>query len=351
MANQTRQLARLLGTEGISVEIVRTNADYRPAFVGKLRGVRAVFRLIPYLISLWSAIGRAELVHLMANSGWSWHLFAAPAVWMANLRNTPVLVNYRGGDAEAFFQRSYRWVAPTLEKAAAVVVPSSFLEAVFAKRRVATRIVPNVVDLSRFNAKERPTDRSAPHLIVTRNLEPIYDIPTALQAFQLVHAEDAGARLTVAGTGPERDALVRLADTLQIADAVTFCGRLDNEDIASLYTSADVMLNASTIDNMPISILEALASGVPVVSTRAGGIPHLVSDGETALLVPTGDSQAMAAAAKRLLNDAALSDRLRGSGLKLIRQYTWPSVRSLLFAAYQDSLTPSVDSPAARGQN
>ena len=80
MANQTRQLARLLEQERVEVEIVQVNAPYRPHWVGSLRGVRALFRLAPFLVRLWHAAGRVQLFHVMANSGWAWHLCAAPAI-------------------------------------------------------------------------------------------------------------------------------------------------------------------------------------------------------------------------------------------------------------------------------
>ena len=80
MANQCEQLARLLARDGLAVEVVRTNAPYVPAWSGRLPVVRALFRLLPYLVRLWTAAGRAEVVHVFANSGWAWHLFAAPVL-------------------------------------------------------------------------------------------------------------------------------------------------------------------------------------------------------------------------------------------------------------------------------
>ena len=100
MANQTQQLAELLRSEGLAVSLLQTNAAYRPQWVSGLPFTRALFRLIPYLYELWQLAGRTDLIHIMANSGWSWHLFAAPAVWIAKLRKVPVVVNYRGGEAD-----------------------------------------------------------------------------------------------------------------------------------------------------------------------------------------------------------------------------------------------------------
>ena len=91
MANQTRQLAELLGSEGLRVEVVQVNPPYRPAWVGAVWGVRAFFRLVPYLLALWRTLGRVQLAHVMANSGWAWHLFAAPAILIAQMRKVPVV--------------------------------------------------------------------------------------------------------------------------------------------------------------------------------------------------------------------------------------------------------------------
>src|SRR5690606_24493025 len=99
-----------------------------------------------------------------------------------------------------------------------------------------------------------------------------------------------GARLSVAGSGPQEAALRALAGELGIAGAVRFTGRLDPDGIAALYRDADLMLNASIVDNMPNAVLEALASGVPVVSSRVGGVPYMLEHERTGLLVPVGDA-------------------------------------------------------------
>ena len=124
MAMQTRQLAELLRGEKADVLLVPTNAPYRPAWVANWRGLRAVFRLLPYLVALWRAAGRSDVMHVMANSGWSWHLFAAPAVWISRLRRVPVVVNYRGGEAAEFLARSARGVRGTMRRTSRLIVPS-----------------------------------------------------------------------------------------------------------------------------------------------------------------------------------------------------------------------------------
>ncbi len=339
MANQAEQLMRLLRTDGADVELVRVNSPYRPRWIGSIMGLRAVFRLVPYVYALWGAIGRASLVHLLANSGWSWHLFASPAVWISRLRGKAIVVNYRGGEAERFFAKSWRWVSPTIRRATAVIVPSGYLQEVFRKRGIEAGIVPNVVDLNRFSPSEKAGQQESavgwPHIVVARNLERIYDTGTALRAVKAIREHYPGARLTVLGAGPELAALEALAGELGIAPSTEFAGRVDNAQVARIYKTADLMLNPSLVDNMPISILEALASGVPVVSTNVGGIPHLVTSGETALLVPPGDPDRMADAALSLLQDPELSQRLIESGLELASRFQWGNVREGLSSVYR----------------
>lgn len=336
MANQTQQLARLLSEAGIEVGVVRMNEPYRPAWVERVPFVRAAFRLVPYKWRLWREIGQADLVHLMASSGWAWHLFAAPAIWIAWLRGKPIVVNYRGGGAEDFFRRSFGIVRPTLKRASVVVVPSRFLREVFGRRGVETEIVPNIIDLSRFRPQAGRS--SGMHVVVARNLEDLYDMPTALRAFRRILDRFPQARLSMAGSGSRRQALEQLCAELSIDRAVTFTGRLDNARMTELYRDADLMINPSLADNMPISLLEAMASGVPIVSTDVGGIPYMVREGETALLVPTKDPDAMARAALAVLSDSALADRMRNAALADIRQYTWAEVRKRLFGVYGNAV-------------
>lgn len=338
MANQALQLAKLLRSEGIEVSFVQVNAPYRPAWVGGVKGLRAIFRIVPYIASLWRAAGSTQLLHVMANSGWSWHLFAAPAIWIGRLRGTPVVINYRGGEADNFFRRSLKWVRPSMLRATAVIVPSGFLAHVFGKYGFPMQVVPNIVDLSRFSAAPGGSREEGPRLLVTRNLEPIYDNATALRALALVKQQKPGATLVIAGSGELRDALLKLTAELGLQDSVTFTGRVDTADMPALYQSADIMLNPSLVDNTPNSVLEALASGVAVVSTNVGGVPYLVENEKTALLVEPAQPEAMAAAILRLCDDAALSQRLRSMGRSYVQQFTWSGVRPRLLDVYHQVL-------------
>lgn len=333
MANQTRQLAELLRNEGLVVSSVQTNSAYRPLWVAQVPVIRAFFRLVPYLLALWKLTGRSQIIHLMANSGWSWHLFAVPAIWIGKLRNTPVIINYRGGEAASFLAGSPQIIKLSMSRASALIVPSDFLKAVFARFDIRAEVVPNIVDVARFNNPTPHRDKRR-KLLVARNLEPIYDNESAIRAFLVVHRKYPDATLTIAGSGPLAESLRTLAKTLGLADTIQFSGRLDRDAMAQAYREADIAINPSLVDNMPNSILEAMASGIPVVSTNVGGVPFIVHDQDTALLVPPKSPDAMADAILRLMDDAALSERLINNGLAEVQKYTWQRIWPMLATVY-----------------
>lgn len=332
MANQTRQLSRLLAAEGVEVTIARTNAPYAPAWIGSLRGIRALARLLPYRRKLAALARESDVMHVMANSGWAWFLFAAPAIRAAARRGVPVIVNYRGGLAREFLARHARSVRSTLRAAGVLVVPSRFLQEVFAGYGLSARIIPNVVDIERFRGRAQQNralqDRvgAGNHVVIVRNLEAIYGVDTAIRAFAAMRNHLPASTLSVAGSGPERPTLERLASELGVSDAIRFTGRLEVAEVAALYASADVALNPSRADNMPNSLLEAAASGVPIVSTNVGGVPHLVEHGVSAWLVPPDDPQQMAQGLARVLQDEALRNRLRHHASELARRCSWSEV-------------------------
>ncbi len=338
MAMQTMQLIDLLATDGVDVRFVPVNPPYWPAWLGRVRGARAGARLLPYLASLWRRLGDVDVVHLMANSGWSWHLFAAPAILVARLRGKPVVVNYRGGQAEDFLRAQARWVLPVMRRASRIVVPSGFLREVFARWDIDSDIVPNIVRLDRFRYKPeaRIADADAPVIAVTRNLEAIYGVDIALRAFARFTEQVPRARLVVAGEGPSEGELRSEAESLGIAANVEFVGRLDREAIIALYQRADILLNTSRVDNTPNSLIEAMASGVAIVSTRAGGIPFLVEEGRNALLCRVDDVECIHQALRRLLDEPALYQRLVEQGRATVEGFDWGAIGPQWLTIYRE---------------
>jgi glycosyltransferase involved in cell wall biosynthesis len=172
----------------------------------------------------------------------------------------------------------------------------------------------------------------APTVIVARNFDPMYDIGTALAAFEQIAREFPGARLELFGEGTEREPLAQRARERGIP-GVTFHGSRPPEDLARCYAEAALALNPSTVDNTPNSLVEAMAFGVPVVSTDVGGVPELTEQGAAAVLVPPRDPQAMGRAAVAILRDPARATELQRAGLQVASRFRWSGVYAAFLAA------------------
>jgi len=205
-----------------------------------------------------------------------------------------------------------------------IIVPSEYLRAVFATHGYPTRVIANVVDTGRFRYRERTPLRG--RLLSTRNLEPYYRVDNTVEAFALLQQSHPDATLWIAGDGSDRVGLEKRVRARGIP-GVKFHGRVGNEAIAGLYDQCDVFVNSSVVDNQPVSVLEAFAAGLPVVSTAPGDMATMVRDGETGLVVPPGDPQAMAKAVAGMLDDPGWARSLARAAREAVEGHTWARVR------------------------
>jgi glycosyltransferase involved in cell wall biosynthesis len=184
-------------------------------------------------------------------------------------------------------------------------------------------------------------------VLSTRNFEDLYNVACTLRAFGGLQRRYPEATLTLVGGGSEEPALRALAADLGLRH-VRFAGRVAPDDIWRFYADADIYLQTPDIDNMPSSVLEAFASGCPVVSTNAGGVPAIVTDGEHGLLVDCGDHRAAAAQMIRLLEDPDLARRVTSRALEACERYRWGAVRAQWLSLYRGMARPTaVPEPTA----
>lgn len=290
----------------------------------RVKYLRTVATSVAYVGLLLTRLRRQDVVHVFSASYWSFILAPTPAVLIGRMYGKRVILNYRSGEASDHLANWPRTSQPILRRADAIVVPSGYLVDVFAGFGLRAEPVPNFVDLERIPYRKR--ERLEPRFLANRNFQAHYNVGCVLRAFARIQAQVPDARLTVAGDGPQRAELHALATSLGLRN-VEFVGPVPPQAMGALYDAADVYLNAPNIDNMPNSIVEAFAAGLPVVTTRAGGIPYIVDHEKTGLLVDCNDDDALAAAALRLLRDSrlasCLTDRARA---EVMSKYTWAAV-------------------------
>ena len=313
------------------------------ARAGRVRYVRTLVTQLAYWPLLWRELRRADVVHVFSASYTSFLLSPLPAWLVARALGTPVLLNYHSGEAPDHLRRS-RVARAVLRRVGANVVPSRFLVDVFARFGLTAEAIPNVIDRERFRFRRR--GRLRPRLLSTRNFEPNYNVACTLRAFARIQARHPDATLTMVGSGGHDQALRSLAASLGLR-GVTFAGRVAPADMARHYDEADVYVQTPAVDNMPLSVLEAFSSGLPVVSTDAGGVRAMLTHDVHGLLAPLDDDAAIAAQVCRLLEEPGLGDRLAAAARRETDACVWEAVRDRWAGAYTRLVRPPLAAVAA----
>ena len=330
-----RLLARLEQEPTLKVSFLPVN----PRLPGPLRKlqsikyVRTVVTSLLYWFLLLSRVRNHDVIHVFSASYLSFVLAPTPAILVSKLYGKRIVLNYRSGEAEDHLQRWRRTAIPTIRMVDEIAVPSGYLVDVFARFGLSARAIFNFVETDRFRYRERSSLR--PVFLSNRNLEPLYNVGCAIRAFAIIQQRFPDARLVVAGDGSQRADLESLALELNLRN-IDFAGRIQPDQMHELAGAADIYLNSSDIDNMPGSIIEAFALGLPVVTTEAGGIPYIVNNEMTGLLVKLGDHQGIADSASRLLEDDDLAQRITSNARLECRKYSWKSVRNEWLKLYHE---------------
>jgi glycosyltransferase involved in cell wall biosynthesis len=341
LGGQAVQAQRLLDSwqddRRVEARLVPINPIPPPPFGAALRVkyLRTIVTQLAYWPLLFRELRHADVVHVFSASYASFLLAPLPAVLIAKIFGRPVVFNYHSGEAPDHLRRSAlarhvmrNWVDLN-------VVPSAFLQRVLQGFGISARVVPNTIDLAQFTYRVR--DPLRPRLLCTRNFESMYNVACVLRAFARVQARHPDATLTLVGSGSQEESLRALALRLNLRN-VTFTGAVPPTEISRHYADADVFVQAPRIDNMPLSVLEAFASGLPVVSTDVGGVPYILTHGVHGLLAPDDDDEAIAAWILTLVESPSYARRLAAAAHASCSAYTWRVAREGWLDAYEVAL-------------
>jgi glycosyltransferase involved in cell wall biosynthesis len=343
---------RWIGGQGVQAQMLMRNWEndsdlearfipIDPTFPSAIRWIeripflRTVVRMPLYLAALWRGTQDQDIVHIFSASYWSFLLAPMPAWLVARWRKKRALIHYHSGEARDHLRRS-RMAARILGKIDRVVVPSEYLVNVFREFQLRAQVVPNFVNLTDFSYRSRRPLR--PRLVCTRGFHPYYSVDLVVRAFALVKKDYPEARLCLVGKGPMESQIRGLVKQLGLTE-VEFAGPISHSEIGHWYDENEIFVNASWLDNMPISILEAFASGTPVVTTAPGGIRYMVEHGRTGLLCEPGDWNALGENVNRLLRDPEFALRLARNAYEELASCEWNVVREQWLDVYRSILS------------
>lgn len=283
-------------------------------------------RLFEMVTTAWRHRDGYELAAVDVYSGAAF-LWAEAVCEVLVRAGKPFVLTLHGGDLPGFARRWPGRVGRLLRAAARVIAPSGYLREQMLPYCGDIAMIPNAIDLAAYPYLFRPG--VAPRLVWLRAFHDIYNPMLAPRVLALLAAEFPGVELTMIGRDKgdgSFEATRRLAAELGVADRLHLPGGVAKQQVPARLQRSDIFLNTTRIDNTPVSVLEAMACGLPVVSTNVGGIPYLLTQERTGLLTAPDNAGAMADAIRTLLRNPTLAARLSAAGRELAAGCSWSRV-------------------------
>jgi len=309
--SQNETLGRLFQQSGYRVR--RSSSLKNPA-------LRTAHQIVSIL--LWRRVDLLVIAVFSGRSFWISEL----ATRLGALTGKRMVLFLHGGNLPVFGPEHREWVERVFERADLVLAPSDFLADSFCEWGIDIGVIPNVLAIENYEYRVRT--EAQPNLLWMRTFHEHYDPTMAVRVFSHVVKKYPLATMTMGGADHGLLEATRAeAVRLGVDSRIQFPGYMLDEAKRVAFAKSDIFLNTNVVDNMPVSLIEACASGLAPVATAVGGIPALVTDGQDGLLVPAGDDQAMADAVCQLLEDASLYAAISAAARKLAERSSWPHVK------------------------
>lgn len=324
------------GSRGISEDVCArlASAGWRMQIVSRRRN--RVGRVFEILWTCWRERRRYQVAAVDLYSGPAF-FWAKAACWMLRKAGKPYILMLHGGNLPKFSARRAKLVRQLLGSAVVATAPSEYLREHMQPYWKDIQVLPNAININAYTFRIR---RRARRLIWLRAFHEVYNPEMAVQALALLKQDFPDIHLTMIGPDKGDGSLQRTqreAERLCVIDHLTLLGSVRKEEVPEKLADSDIFLNTARIDNTPVSVLEAMASGLCVVSTSVGGIPYLVRAEYEALLVPSDNAGSMAEAVRRIILEPDLSWRLSYNARRKAEQLDWsvilPRWEKLLISA------------------
>lgn len=296
---------------------VITASDQQHQFA---RLVHMLFTVLRYYAGKHKSI---VLIDVYSTKAFYYFVFVAGLCRLLNYRYVPVL---HGGNLPQRLVKNPKLCRWLFKGATCIVSPSLFLKHEFLKHDIKTAYIPNFIELNKYPFALR--EHGFPRILFVRSFASIYNPVLAIEVLKSVQQDFPEAVLCM--VGPDKDGTLEVVKArvkeYELEHSVTFTGRLAKEEWIKLSGQYNVFINTTFIDNMPVSLVEAMALGLPVVSTNVGGIPYLVTSGVNGLLCKPGDTDEMVSMIKKLFEESLLYESLVHNGRLLAESLDWKQV-------------------------
>lgn len=284
-----------------------------------------IFRLLHMIYSFLSNYRSTDyiIIDTYSTKGFYFAFLNSQLCRLFDKKYIPIL---HGGDLPNRLKRSPIMCDLIFKNAYKITVPSKYLMEVFQLKYPSNLLyIPNTLEIAKYDFLKREIQH--PKLLWVRSFSKIYNPKMAITVLSELKKEFPNAELCM--VGPDKENLIEecKAYATNLNVAVTFTGKLSKEEWITLSKNYTVFINTTHFDNTPVSVIEAMALGLPVVSTNVGGIPFLLETKINALLVNDNDVQAMVDAIKLLLTDVNLTSTIVLNARKYVEDFDWEKVK------------------------
>ncbi|MFV8226672.1 glycosyltransferase family 4 protein [Christiangramia aquimixticola] len=278
---------------------------------------------------IWDVIGSKRCTYLLIDTySTSNFWFAVLTGLVARIKNQKYIFVFHGGNLPLRLDKSSDFVMNLFRDAHTIVIPSAYLVQETKKYNWRNTVyIPNSIELKDYSFKLRK--KVKPRLLWVRSFAEVYNPTLALNCLKILLQTYPNAELCM--VGPEKDGSLEKMKELAKESSlpVKFTGKFSKDEWRSLSRDYDIFLNTTNVDNTPVSVIEAMALGLPVVSTNVGGIPYLLDNGKTGIMVRPDDPGEMVNGIVQLLENSDLAEIISKNARLKVENFDWEKVKSL----------------------
>lgn len=255
--------------------------------------VNKLMRLLDMCISVIRYSNKIDylLIDTFSTSNFFYAFFTSQIARILKLNYIPIL---HGGNLPYRLDKSKRFSNMIFNNSFVNVAPSNYLKTEFESRGYKTKFIPNIIEIQNYNFKKR--DKIQPNILWVRAFKELYNPKMAVKVLSLIKMKYKSSKLCM--IGPFKDTSIeetkQLSEELGLLKSIKFTGVLKKEEWHKLANDYDIFINTTNFDNTPVSVIEAMALGLTVVSTNAGGMPYLIENGKDGIIVDKNDHEKMA---------------------------------------------------------
>lgn len=320
-------------TDYYDIELINTNKCISHTF-GSER-IKKVFQFFLYFLELRNFF-LCDRILIVSSSGNYFYFKTLPAILLSKFLNIPIIVDFVGGDILNKIGNKKTKIVKWLKKADLVFVPTDIFKIQFSKVGLESIVVPHIVDIERFKVTSIKQEK-IPVFLAAKNLHEYSNVLNIIKAFEIIKKDLPESKLLIAGDGPQKEYLEDYVSVNRIND-VKFLGNISYDQMPEIFSQATVFLHATRIESFGLVLVEAMAAGLPIISSNVGGIPALIKNDFNGILVDSEDFKSMAKWSIELFSNHEKYIELKTNGLKEALKYSIAYLSPKLFEIISSGL-------------